>query len=87
MQVRTLLNRETERLSGMSAGYSVTTKQTMATLEPMTSDEATSRVRVHRGLALSLIGIVIALYLPTVGYDFVNWDDPWYVINNPLIKS
>ncbi|MCH7988068.1 MAG: hypothetical protein IID46_02835 [Planctomycetes bacterium] len=59
----------------------------MATLEPMTSDEATSRVRIHRGLILSLIGIVIALYLPTVGYDFVNWDDPWYVINNPLIKS
>lgn len=31
--------------------------------------------------------IALGLYLPTVGYDFVNWDDPWYVINNPLIKS
>lgn len=31
--------------------------------------------------------IALGLYLPTIGYDFVNWDDPWYVIHNPLIKS
>lgn len=27
------------------------------------------------------------LYLPTLGFQFLNWDDPWYVVNNPLIKN
>ncbi len=31
--------------------------------------------------------IALGLYLPTLGYEFVNWDDPWYVIHNPIIKS
>ncbi|MBM80247.1 MAG: hypothetical protein CMJ78_06590 [Planctomycetaceae bacterium] len=33
---------------------------------------------------LLLVGI---FYGQTVGHDFVNWDDPWYVVQNPLIKS
>jgi protein O-mannosyl-transferase len=37
--------------------------------------------------AASLLGLVTAIYWPVAGYDFVNWDDPWYVLNNPLIKS
>ena len=36
---------------------------------------------------LSLAAMVLVLYWPTLGFDFVNWDDPWYVINNPLIRS
>lgn len=71
----------------MSAGNTITIQQNNTTLEATTADEAMSQVRIHCGLILSLFGIVIALYLPTAGYDFVNWDDPWYVINNPLIKS
>ena len=35
----------------------------------------------------SLVGLVLFLYWPVLGYEFVNWDDPWYVINNPLIRS
>lgn len=34
-----------------------------------------------------LVILVLALFLPTVGYGFVNWDDPWYVADNPLITS
>jgi hypothetical protein len=30
---------------------------------------------------------VLFVFLPTVGYGFVNWDDPWYVLDNPLIAS
>jgi protein O-mannosyl-transferase len=42
----------------------------------------------HSRLALAtLLGLVIAIYWPVVGYDFVNWDDPWYVLKNPLIRS
>jgi hypothetical protein len=36
---------------------------------------------------LSLAGLAVTVFLPTVGYGFVNWDDPWYVLNNPLITS
>lgn len=31
--------------------------------------------------------LVIGLYWPSISYGFVNWDDPWYILNNPLIKS
>jgi protein O-mannosyl-transferase len=36
---------------------------------------------------VSLLGLVAAIYWPVAGYEFVNWDDPWYVLTNPLIKS
>ncbi|HXY37050.1 MAG TPA: hypothetical protein VEI07_22675 [Planctomycetaceae bacterium] len=36
---------------------------------------------------LSLVALALFVFLPTVGYGFVNWDDPWYVLNNPLITS
>jgi hypothetical protein len=36
---------------------------------------------------LSLIALVLFVFLPTVNYGFVNWDDPWYVLDNPLITS
>ncbi len=35
----------------------------------------------------ALVALVLFVFLPTVGYGFVNWDDPWYVLDNPLIKS
>jgi len=44
-------------------------------------------LRDYRTGILGLVGLVIAVYWPVAGYDFVNWDDPWYVLNNPLIKS
>jgi len=31
--------------------------------------------------------LTCGLYGVTVGFGFVNWDDPWYVVENPLIKS
>ncbi|HEV8000324.1 MAG TPA: hypothetical protein VGP63_10620 [Planctomycetaceae bacterium] len=36
---------------------------------------------------LALAALVLFVFLPTVGYGFVNWDDPWYVLDNPLITS
>ena len=36
---------------------------------------------------ISLAVIVGLLYAPAVSYDFVNWDDPWYVLHNPRITS
>jgi hypothetical protein len=37
---------------------------------------------------LGLLGLLtICLYLPVFGYDFVNWDDTWYVVKNPYLTS
>ena len=41
----------------------------------------------HR-LPIFIIALVsIALYLPTLGFDFVNYDDPHLTYENPLIKT
>ena len=44
-------------------------------------------MRIHGLAASTLVVLVCCAFGPAVSYDFVNWDDPWYVINNPLIKS
>lgn len=31
--------------------------------------------------------LVLISFGMAVSFDFVNWDDPWYVIHNPLVKS
>jgi hypothetical protein len=49
-----------------------------------------SRARIRQAdviACLSLAALAVAVFLPTVGYGFVNWDDPWYVLDNPLITS
>lgn len=54
----------------------------------MTLDHASSAVpRVRWLSAAVLTGLVVAVYWPVAGYEFVNWDDPWYVLKNPLIRS
>lgn len=35
----------------------------------------------------ALMVAVTAVFATVLGFDFVNWDDPWYVINNELIQS
>ncbi|HUG93810.1 MAG TPA: hypothetical protein VML55_23480 [Planctomycetaceae bacterium] len=46
-----------------------------------------SRHLPHAAALAGLAALVLLVYLPAVGFGFVNWDDPWYVQNNPLIKS
>lgn len=42
----------------------------------------------HSWLAVAtLLGLVAAVYWPVAGFEFVQWDDPWYVLHNPLITS
>ena len=36
---------------------------------------------------VSLVILTVVLYVPTLQYDFLNWDDSWYIVNNDLIKS
>lgn len=43
--------------------------------------------RTTAWVLFSIIASVIWLYWPALGFDFVNWDDPWYIANNDLIKS
>lgn len=35
----------------------------------------------------AIIAVALWLYAPTWNFEFVNWDDGWYVLNNPLIQS
>ena len=35
----------------------------------------------------TLVAAGLAAFWPSVAFDFVNWDDPAYVLNNDLIKS
>jgi hypothetical protein len=39
------------------------------------------------GAIATCVLITAAVFAPTLGFGFLNWDDPWYVINNDLIKS
>ena len=37
-----------------------------------------------------VVGIVLAClltYAPVVQFEFINWDDPWYIENNDIIKG
>ncbi|HVJ86162.1 MAG TPA: hypothetical protein VM452_11000 [Caulifigura sp.] len=38
-------------------------------------------------VAAVLTAFVALIYWPTAGFEFLNWDDPWYVTDNPLVKS
>ena len=54
----------------------------------MTNPVVNQRTRHRSWLALAgLVSLVATVYWPVAGYEFVNWDDPWYVLKNPLIKS
>jgi hypothetical protein len=37
--------------------------------------------------AAVLTALVALVYWPVAGFEFLNWDDPWYVVDNPLVKS
>ena len=47
----------------------------------------TAYLREHRWPALGLGLLVILIYAPVATFDFVNWDDTWYIVRNDLIKS
>ena len=35
---------------------------------------------------LGLLSLVAIVYFPAISFDFVNWDDSWYVTNNPTVQ-
>jgi protein O-mannosyl-transferase len=35
----------------------------------------------------ALVALIATVFAPAIGYGFVNWDDPWYVLKNPLLDS
>lgn len=42
---------------------------------------------LNRWFLLGIVGIITVLYAPVVRYEFLNWDDTWYIVRNPLIKG
>jgi|MudIll2142460700_1097286.scaffolds.fasta_scaffold1969015_2 hypothetical protein len=47
----------------------------------------TRTVKAKYRLAASIAFLTFLIYLPALQNDFVNWDDPEYVIENPYIRS
>ena len=41
----------------------------------------------HLWPVAALVAATVLLYLPVLGFDFLNWDDGWYVTNNEQIRS
>jgi tetratricopeptide (TPR) repeat protein len=52
-----------------------------------TRGRATRRSAAHLGLAVALLGLTAAVYAPVRHYAFLNYDDPEYVTENPLVKA
>ncbi|HVJ67563.1 MAG TPA: hypothetical protein VM510_06240, partial [Caulifigura sp.] len=47
-----------------------------------------SELSDRRWFIAAILGALVALvYWPVAGFEFLNWDDPWYVVDNPLVKS
>ncbi|MCA8998974.1 MAG: hypothetical protein KDA80_18385 [Planctomycetaceae bacterium] len=41
----------------------------------------------HRWPVIGLFVLTVAVYFPVASFDFLNWDDTWYIVRNDLIKS
>ncbi len=41
----------------------------------------------RRFTGIVLLAVVAIVYWPTASFQFLNWDDPWYVTDNPLVRS
>jgi len=44
-------------------------------------------VSAARWLGTILAAATIAVYAQVVHHDFVNWDDPEYVVQNPVVSK
>ncbi|MDO8684799.1 MAG: tetratricopeptide repeat protein [Armatimonadota bacterium] len=45
------------------------------------------RANPHLSAILILIAITLAVYIQTTGFDFINFDDPRYVSENPKVQA
>ncbi|MEW4490018.1 hypothetical protein AB1L42_18185 [Thalassoglobus sp. JC818] len=46
-----------------------------------------SWLKLNRWEVLGLLCGIFAVYSPVIRFEFLNWDDTWYIINNELIQS
>src|SRR3990172_6703928 len=54
----------------------------------------TGSMRIHHGgrtagagLIVLLVGLTVAVFWPVHAFDFVRYDDPLYVVDNPHVRS
>jgi tetratricopeptide (TPR) repeat protein len=58
--------------------------------KPKIQSEVASRSRSgrHRLMGFAGVSLLVALiYLPTLSFEFTNWDDPVYVLNNRYVQA
>ncbi len=60
---------------------------TAITLPAIRFNATQKRAALSAGIITVLAILTIWLYAPARGFEFVNWDDPWYILNNPHIQS
>ncbi|MEO6435751.1 MAG: tetratricopeptide repeat protein [Tepidisphaeraceae bacterium] len=54
---------------------------------PVSGEAANSRRwRADAWICAGLIALVLAVYLQTVDHDFLGYDDPFYVTDNPIVQ-
>ena len=44
-------------------------------------------LRSHRIAGAGILICTVALYLPTIGFDFLQLDDITYILSNPMVAS
>lgn len=58
-------------------------------MEPQSQEQALQKAN-NRFALCAITGLMVmafVLYARTVNYEFIEWDDPWYVVNNELIHT
>jgi len=53
----------------------------------VSAGDARAPTRVDVVIALALAAAVVVTYAPVVGYQFINYDDPSYVAENPHVTA
>lgn len=60
----------------------------MDALDSLHPPDAPAPSRIWTALAgVAVFGVGVALYARTLGFEFVNWDDPIYVIDNAWVQG
>lgn len=75
-----------------SAKPQVTHKKKVTKSEPestkQTATKPKKKKQIHRAVILiSILFVTLLAYIPAFQNDWVNWDDDWYILENPHITS
>src|SRR4029077_8684383 len=65
----------------------VTKRRTRRAAAPPPSGVPAASPRADLLASVLVFAAAAAVFWPTVGYSFLNWDDPVYILENPWIRA